>query len=128
MAAGLAEEIINGLSKCPHIFVIALGGGTVRYEWNRDVLRGTGVIILLKAGLKVLADRVGKNDRPRVNAGTSLEKDIALLWKKYKHLYYKAADLTYKTDQKKTIKKESDEIINMLRKRGFFGECVLTSH
>src|SRR5271157_5799439 len=29
--------------------VIAMAGGTVRYEWNMDVLKGTGLVILLNA-------------------------------------------------------------------------------
>jgi len=109
-----------------HSSVVALGGGTVRYEWNMDVLRGTGPIILLKAKLKVLAERVRKHDRPRVNPATSLEKDISILWKKYKHLYYKAADLILKTDQGRTVVHEADEIIRRLKKRGFFNRKFLT--
>ena len=102
--------------------VIALGGGTVRYQWNADVLRGSGRVILLKANLKVLADRVKKYDRPRVNPGTSLEEDISILWKKYKCLYYKAADLVVKTDQGKTVLEEAVEIIRRLKKQGFFNK------
>ena len=49
--------------------LICLGGGTVRYEWNMDVLRGTGFIILLTASLDELARRVRAADRPRVNVG-----------------------------------------------------------
>jgi shikimate kinase len=98
--------------------VIGLGGGTLRYQWNLDVLRGSGVFILLTAKLKVIVNRVKKHDRPRVNIGTSLEQDLYLLWKKYKHLYYQPADLIYKTDQNKTIKKETDEIIRILKQKG----------
>ncbi len=97
--------------------VIALGGGTVRYEWNRDILRGSGPIVLLTAGLKVLAERVRKNDRPRVNPGASLEQDLSVLWKNFKHLYYLAADFRYRTDRGKTIPKEADEIIKILKQR-----------
>ena len=52
--------------------VVALGGGTPRYAWNRDALRGTAITILLEADLGVLADRVRQADRPRVNPGVSL--------------------------------------------------------
>jgi shikimate kinase len=99
--------------------VIALGGGTVRYEWNRDILKGSGPVILLTARLKVLAERVRKNDRPRVNPEASLEQDLALLWRKFKHLYFLAADFTYRTDQGKTVRQEADEIIRILRKKKF---------
>jgi len=100
--------------------VIALGGGTIRYAWNRDVLKGSGMIVLLTASLRVLADRVRRQDRPRVNPGTSLEADIAILWKRYRHLYYGGADLTYRTDQSRTVKQEAGEIIEKIKKRGFF--------
>jgi shikimate kinase len=97
--------------------VIALGGGTVRYEWNRDILKGSGPIILLTAKRKVLAERVKKNDRPRVNPGATLEQDLSLLWKRFKHLYYLAADFTYRTDRDKTVRHEANDIIEMLKKR-----------
>ena len=60
--------------------IICLGGGTVRYEWNLDILRGTGLIILLDAPLDLLVERVRLADRPRVNPGTTLEKDIQMIW------------------------------------------------
>ncbi|OGP89240.1 MAG: hypothetical protein A2156_07125 [Deltaproteobacteria bacterium RBG_16_48_10] len=100
--------------------VIALGGGTARYEWNRDVLKGSGPVILLMTKLKVLAERVKKNDRPRVNPGVSLEQDLSLLWKKFKHLYYLTADFTYRTDQGKTISQEAEDIIKILKRKGFW--------
>jgi shikimate kinase len=108
--------ICKRFSKMDHS-VIALGGGTVRYEWNRDILRRSGVIVLLTAKLNVLAERVKKNDRPRVNPGANLEQDLSLLWKKFKHLYYLAADFTYRTDQDKTVKQEADEIIKILKRK-----------
>lgn len=114
-------EICKRFSKMSNS-VIALGGGTVRYQWNMDVLKGTGVIILLKANLKILANRVRKYDRPRVNPGTSLEEDISIIWKKYKNLYYKAADLVVKTDQGKKINEEANDIIKKLKEKGFFNK------
>ena len=80
--------------------IICLGGGTVRYEWNMDVLKGTGVIILLTAATEELIRRVKQADRPRVNVGTTLEEDIRLMWKTSKDKYFKAADIVYQTDQK----------------------------
>jgi shikimate kinase len=76
--------------------VCALGGGTVRYEWNTDVLRGTGLMILLEGEHALLADRVRAADRPRVNPGASLEEDLALIWEQSAHLYRRAADIVYR--------------------------------
>jgi len=80
--------------------VICLGGGTVRYEWNMDVIAGSGRVILLTASLEELIRRVKKADRPRVNVGTRVEEDIRMIWEKSKDKYYRAADLVYATDQK----------------------------
>jgi shikimate kinase len=80
--------------------LICLGGGTVRYEWNMDVLRGTGRIILLTASLEELARRVRAADRPRVNVGTTLEEDLRAIWSESEEKYRRAADLTYDTDGK----------------------------
>jgi shikimate kinase len=71
--------------------VAALGGGTPRYAWNRDVLRGSGVTILLEADQKTLVDRVRQADRPRVNPGVSLEVDLERIWSTAGHLYRQAA-------------------------------------
>jgi shikimate kinase len=100
--------------------VVAMAGGTVRYEWNMDVFRGTGVFILLTAPIRTLVSRTEKNDRPRVNLGTSLEKDLSLLWEKYKDRYEEAADFTYRTDQNETVKEEAEGIINLLKKKNLF--------
>ncbi|MBM4331051.1 MAG: hypothetical protein FJ117_07450 [Deltaproteobacteria bacterium] len=99
--------------------VIALGGGTVRYEWNRDILQGTGVRILLRADLKVLAERVSRQDRPRVNVGTSLEEDLKKIWEEHRDLYLNFADIIYNTDRGKTVSAEANELQGMLRLRGF---------
>lgn len=80
--------------------VIALGGGTVRYEWNMDVLRSTGLFILLHASLETLASRVKLADRPRVNPGTSLEEDLRSIWEAASEKYLGCAHLVYRTDQK----------------------------
>lgn len=80
--------------------IICLGGGTVRYEWNLDVLRGSGPIILLVASLEELARRVRKADRPRVNPGTTLEEDLKKIWEESGEKYIKAADIVYDTDGK----------------------------
>ena len=80
--------------------IICLGGGTVRYEWNMDILSGTGLIILLTASTEELIRRVKPADRPRVNVGTTLEEDIRKMWQTSKDKYVNAADFVYQTDQK----------------------------
>lgn len=94
--------------------VIGLGGGTPRYEWNRDVLKGSGVVILLMADLHTLVPRVALHDRPRVHTGTTMQQDLATIWEVYHDVYINFADLTYRTDQGKTPQQEVDEIEQLL--------------
>ena len=89
--------------------IICLGGGTVRYEWNLDVIKGSGLVILMTAALEELIRRVKLADRPRVNAGTTVEEDIRLIWQNSSEKYYAAADLVYATDQK-SIEEEVREL------------------
>jgi shikimate kinase len=80
--------------------IVCLGGGTVRYEWNVDVLKGTAPIVLLTASPAELIRRVRSADRPRVNTGVSLEEDVRRLWKEFAHKYHGAADAVFATDRK----------------------------
>jgi shikimate kinase len=98
--------------------VIGLGGGTVRYEWNRDVLAGTGIVILLTADLEVLADRVRPQDRPRVHAGSSLAEDLRAIWGNHKDLYLGFADIVYTTDQGRSVSQEASDLVQMLSSWG----------
>jgi shikimate kinase len=99
--------------------VAALGGGTPRYAWNRDILRGTGITVLLEADLGVLAERVRKADRPRVNPDASLEEDLHRIWSTAGHLYREAADIVYRTDAgKKEVDGEVAELRTILAAQG----------
>jgi len=95
--------------------IICLGGGTVRYEWNMDVIAGSGLVILLTASLEELIRRVKKADRPRVNVGTSVEEDIRMIWEKSRDKYFRAADIVYTTDQK-SIDEEVRELKKLISK------------
>lgn len=99
--------------------VIALGGGTVRYEWNRDVMRGSGVNVLLTANLNEIADRVRPNDRPRVHPGATLEEDLALIWGQHKDVYVGWADLVYSTDQGMSPAEEAEDLVRILVRDGW---------
>jgi shikimate kinase len=98
--------------------VCALGGGTVRYDWNLDALRGTGVLVFLDADLATLAERVRAADRPRVNPGVSLEEDLERIWSTSADRYRKSADLVYRTDAGRTLDEEVDDLVALLRPRG----------
>ena len=94
--------------------IIGLGGGTVRYKWNIDVLRGSGKIVFLETPIDELIKRVTLSDRPRVHPDTTIAEDISKIWNLYKDLYYDSADIIYKTENKSLELEVSElkEIIN----------------
>jgi len=94
--------------------LICLGGGTVRYEWNMDVLRGSGFFILLTASLDELVQRVRTAERPRVTAGTTLEEDLRTIWEQSEEKYRRAADLTCDTDGK-SVEQIAAELLPAIR-------------
>lgn len=94
--------------------LICLGGGTVRYEWNMDALRGSGFFILLTASLDELVQRVRTAERPRVTAGTTLEEDLRTIWEQSEEKYRRAADLTCDTDGK-SVEQIAAELLPAIR-------------
>lgn len=96
--------------------VIAMAGGTPRYEWNRDALKGSGVNILLMADLSLLPDRVGVFDRPRVNPVGNLADDLDQIWREYKEVYEGFSDFIYRTDQGKSLDEEVDDLLSILKR------------
>mgnify|MGYP003869077335 CR=1 FL=1 len=102
--------------------IVSMAGGTVRYEWNRDILSGTGPVILLEASIPELARRVQNAHRPRVNPGSaSQEEDLRLLWEKHGHKYLAAADLRYQTEGKE-IDRIVEEIAQLILRNPVFKE------
>lgn len=79
--------------------VVCLGGGTVRYEWNIDILRNSGIMVLLEASEEELIRRVSLADRPRVNTGTTLEEDVRRMWRDYADTYRGTADYIVRSDR-----------------------------
>jgi hypothetical protein len=68
--------------------------------------------------LGVLAERVRRADRPRVNPCVSLEEDLQQIWSAASHLYHDAADIIYRTDVGKELEVEVSELLNLLRDCG----------
>lgn len=93
--------------------IISLGGGTVRYEWNIDALKGSGKIILLETPIEELIRRVTLSDRPRVNPETTISEDISLIWNSNKNKYFNSADIIYNT-KNKSLEKEVSELKELI--------------
>jgi len=101
--------------------VIALGGGTVRYAWNMDVMRHTGLFVLLEAPLEIIVARVCRADRPRVHSGTTLEQDVQTIWQNEKAKYRAAADIVYSTGTKsidQTVAEIDELVVRRLQRGG----------
>jgi shikimate kinase len=113
----LEYAIVKRITALPEV-VFGLGGGTVRYAWNVDRLRDSGITLLLEADLATLAERVRRADRPRVNQGVSLEEDLERIWRTAGHLYRGAADLTYRTDQGRTLDDEVSDVLALIAPHG----------
>jgi len=96
--------------------VCCLGGGTVRYEWNVDLLRASGITIYLEAAPETLIERVRIADRPRVNAGTTLEEDVHRIWTEHRQKYLDAADVVFRSDEA-PIDESADRLAELLRSR-----------
>ena len=80
--------------------VISLGGGTVLRQENLDLIRQSGVIVLLTASPEEIARRV-KNDGSRPLLGDNFDLDyIRSLMKSREEAYMKYADIVVNTDGK----------------------------
>jgi shikimate kinase len=101
--------------------MVCLGGGTVRYAWNMDVMRGTGCFVLLTAPLDELIRRVSAADRPRVNPDTDLAGDVQRIWDMHKQKYLAAADIVCSTEGR-SIQATVDELSAILIERGLLPE------
>jgi shikimate kinase len=103
--------------------VISLGGGTVRYEWNMDVLDGTGVFILIEAPLEEIIKRRCIERRPRVYPGLTVEQDLRKIWQIHKEKYYAAADIVYQPGTK-SIEEEVEDLFHIVVTDNRFRELV----
>ncbi len=95
--------------------IVCLGGGTIRYEWNRDAIAGTGPVVLLDASEATLIERVSRADRPRVNPDTDLAGDIRRIWREYGHRYRDAADYVVSTEGR-TLDEEVADLLEIIHR------------
>ncbi|MBK6909437.1 MAG: shikimate kinase [bacterium] len=81
--------------------VIALGGGALERDDNRDVIMASGLLILLEAPLPLLAARtMSQVGRPLFRDGESLAERVGvlqMLWERRRE-YFELAALTFETD------------------------------
>lgn len=119
----LEYEIIRDFAQLTN-HIVCLGGGTIRYPWNQDLIRASGPVILFEASEDELIRRVSLADRPRVNQGTTLEDDIRTMWRDHAGVYRSTADRIVSTDGR-TAEDERDEVISLITDDPLFRAIAL---
>ena len=88
--------------------VISSGGGALTFGRNVEVLKPSGIIILLAANPAKLAQRLERSyARPPLTDQPNLEAEMSALWTQREPLYRKVCDLALGVDAE-TIDEEAD--------------------
>lgn len=95
--------------------VVAVAGGAVLDPGNRAVIRGSGLVVWLRADVSTLARRVGGGEgRPLLQAGA--EEALRRLYTERAPLYGEMADLVFDVDRM-SPSVVADEIVAAVRAR-----------
>lgn len=79
--------------------VISTGGGALTYDRNRDILKPSGIVILLAADPVRLARRLQRSyDRPPLTLENSLEAEMCALWRQREPIYRQVCDVILPVD------------------------------
>jgi shikimate kinase len=79
--------------------VISPGGGALTYTRNVDVLKPSGIIVLLAANPVKLAKRLERSHiRPPLTDAPNLETEMVVLWRQREPLYRKVCDIVFCVD------------------------------
>ena len=107
--AGFREREYQALCQCARLdaHVVALGGGAVIAEVNREVLQGTGSLVWLTASATTILERLEEDPttssrRPALVAGGGLE-EVERLLSERTPVYQESADLVVSTDQRTPV-------------------------
>ncbi|AEE96327.1 shikimate kinase [Mahella australiensis] len=98
--------------------VVSTGGGIVLRDDNINIMRRSGVMICLDASPDTVMRNVGSGKGRPVLDGGDLRRNIIELMDKRRQFYCQA-DIIVNIDDK-TPETISDEIIALLKQRGFF--------
>lgn len=94
--------------------VVAGGGGVILKPTNVALMKQTGTIVWLKAGVTVLAKRIeGDTNRPSLTSKKTLPEELSELLSQRKNLYQNAADITINNDTD-NIEKTVETLYNQL--------------
>lgn len=116
----MEHEILKEVSKRKKT-VVSLGGGTITFERNREIIKSTGILVYLQSELGYLYKRLKwKRDRPLLintedNSSDTdqLRRSIETLIK-IREPYYNQAEIKITTSGKK-IGTTVDELVSLLK-------------
>ncbi len=125
--AGFRERESQVLCHCSRLdaHVVALGGGAVVSEENRELLQGTGPVVWLTATVdtileRLLEDPTSSSRRPALVAGGGRE-EVEHLVRERSAIYRDCADLVVSTDQR-TPDQVAGEIVTWFSSQAPDGE------
>jgi shikimate kinase len=101
--------------------VLSPGGGALTYARNVEVLKPSGIVILLAADPVTLATRLERSYvRPPLTDQPNLEAEMSALWTQREPLYRKICDLVFwvdaeTADQEADIRAKVSALLTMLR-------------
>lgn len=90
------SEALAGALAAEGDLVLALGGGTVKTEANRALLRRRAKVIWLDTSLDIVMSEIGNCDRPLVKGKTRAE--VEKMYEERKPLYRSVADYVFTVD------------------------------
>ncbi len=114
MESEVAEEV-GKMDNC----IIDTGGGIVLRKNNVKNLKRKGTMILLKADVKTIINRIKDDkERPSLTGNKSFTEEVEEVLKDRSKKYEEAADHVIDTSSL-TVNEVADRIINYLKQRGF---------
>lgn len=87
------SETLESILTSEDNIVLALGGGTILQERNRELLRSNACVIWLRTSMDIVWSKLHNSDRPLAK-GRSRE-DIEALYESRKPLYESVADVVF---------------------------------
>ena len=100
---------------CSHLnkTVISTGGGTLMDPENAELIKKTGVVVLLLCNPETLRTYLEASyERPSLTENKSALEEIEEIWEQRKDQYYAVADLTHDTSEWPNIDKLLEQLRN----------------
>ena len=94
------SDLLLEISTLENPSVVSCGGGVVLNDKNQEILRESGITVLLQAKPQEIYNRLkNNNDRPLISGSNKLEK-ISKIYEERLPIYEEAAEIIIDTDNK----------------------------